>query len=96
MKDAKDAGFLSRKLNGMGHAAWPDRMFLHHGRVFFVEFKRPSGVLTPLQFHMHKLLREHHMDVYTVRARDEMAMVLRSQASRCRQHGYHVGEIFKR
>lgn len=40
----------SIKLNGPGQRGWPDRMFLlGHGKVAFIEFKRPGGKLTALQ-----------------------------------------------
>lgn len=51
-------GAEARKMNGLGAAAWPDRLFiLPWGRAVFVEFKREGEPLTPLQKNMQKTLR---------------------------------------
>ena len=51
-------GVPSRKMNGMGHRGWPDRMFLvPGGQPFFIEFKRPGGKVTALQDHTISMLR---------------------------------------
>lgn len=47
---AKGLGFKVRKMNGQGFNHWPDRLFLGpDGRTFWVEFKRPGGMLSPGQ-----------------------------------------------
>ncbi len=62
---ARGAGLIARKLDfGEG---WPDVMFLHKGRVLFMEFKQLTGRTTPLQQHMHRVLREHGFTVLVVR-----------------------------
>lgn len=64
VKHARRAGVLARKLDfGQG---WPDFMFLHSGRVLFIEFKRPGERPTPLQVHMHTLLQLAGFRVCTV------------------------------
>ena len=63
---AKAKGVISRKLDGMGHRSWPDRMFLRHGRVIFIEFKRKGEVPTPLQQLCHKQLTAAGFQVYIV------------------------------
>lgn len=51
VKWAKGRGILARKMNGLGNASWPDRMFvLPNGVVAFVELKRPGEEPTPLQY----------------------------------------------
>ena len=54
---AKRLGCLSRKMNGLGNRAWPDRMYLYNGAVMFIEFKRPGLTATPLQLHFHSMLK---------------------------------------
>jgi hypothetical protein len=47
---AKERGCLSRKMNGLGYAGWPDRMFIGpKGEIGFLELKRPGQVPTALQ-----------------------------------------------
>lgn len=54
--------FISPSLVGV-----PDRIVITpNGRIIFVELKRESGVISPLQKHVHKLLREHHVDVRVI------------------------------
>jgi len=48
-KFAKDHGILAVKLNGPGDKGKPDRMFLHQGKVVFIEFKAPGKKPTALQ-----------------------------------------------
>jgi hypothetical protein len=46
----KRRGLTALKLNLQGNTGWPDRLVvLSHGRVCFVELKRPGGKLRPLQ-----------------------------------------------
>lgn len=42
---AQAHGILVLKLNLIGNTGWPDRLFLHRGRVVFIEFKRPGDKL---------------------------------------------------
>lgn len=46
---AKSKGCLTLKLSGQNQKGQPDRMFLHYGRVLFVEFKAPGKRPTALQ-----------------------------------------------
>jgi hypothetical protein len=62
VKLARSRGWLSRKMNGLGNASWPDRLFVPPPNipiktVLWVEFKLPGKDPTPLQEHMHKDLR---------------------------------------
>jgi hypothetical protein len=49
---------LQFKLNLQGNNGWPDRIFLHKGRVLFIEFKRVGEDPTPLQVWRHKMLKQ--------------------------------------
>jgi hypothetical protein len=44
---ARAQGILCLKLNLMGNTGWPDRVFLHKGRVAFIEFKAPGRPCAP-------------------------------------------------
>lgn len=55
----------ARKMNGYGNRSWPDRMILlPNVSAFFIEFKRPGGVLSLGQEQEIKELRELGNDVY--------------------------------
>ena len=53
----KRAGGLCLKLSPVGLAGIPDRLvLLPGGRVFFIELKRPGGVIAPLQVQWAQVL----------------------------------------
>ncbi len=63
---AKKRGLMSRKMNGFGFRAWPDRLFLPENMaapwavaepLLWVEFKRAGQVATPEQARLHDDLR---------------------------------------
>lgn len=59
VRHAHARGCLTRKINGRGFRAWPDRLVLWPGgRAEFVELKRPGEEPTPLQRKLHRMLRE--------------------------------------
>ena len=61
---ARRHGVIARKLDfGEGY---PDYMFLYKGRVLFIEFKSTIGRLSPLQGHVHGVLRNSGFVVYVV------------------------------
>lgn len=58
-KEARKLGCKIRKLNGMGHRGWPDRLvMIPGGHTLYVEFKRENCRLSPLQEDWHKEARE--------------------------------------
>ena len=61
-------GYEAIKLttNGaLGVKGWPDYMFLGpKATIFFIEFKAPGGVCTPLQLERHFRLRKLGFPVY--------------------------------
>lgn len=76
---AKSRGLLCKKLSvqgPMGNTGWPDYLLLGLDRpldgspsepvVFFMEFKRPGGVLTPLQEETRKTIEERKFHYYVV------------------------------
>ena len=63
---AKDNGFLVRKYSSPGVPGGPDRIFYGHGTVFLLEFKTPSGVLSPEQKNEITRLKNHGVKVFIV------------------------------
>ena len=59
---AKTKGCITMKLSGQNQKGQPDRMFLHNGRVMFIEFKAPGKRPTALQARW--LDRLAHQDFY--------------------------------
>lgn len=65
-KYAREKGCLTYKFTSPARASVPDRMFIApEGKVFFIEFKRPKGKLTPGQMREITRLREYRIEVYT-------------------------------
>lgn len=65
LRELKKLGLRSRKMNGNGFRAWPDRMILiPGGSPVFIEFKRPGEKPTELQLENHKMLTELNYPVY--------------------------------
>jgi hypothetical protein len=56
---AKAKGCLTLKLSGQNQKGQPDRMFLYHGRILFIEFKAPGKKPTALQARWLDRLTEH-------------------------------------
>jgi hypothetical protein len=54
VRKAKALGCITRKMNGQGFNAWPDRLVLiPGGATVFIEFKKPGEDLRPLQQALH-------------------------------------------
>ena len=71
VKYAKSKGMLVRKMNGLGNRGWPDRMFItKNGDIFWIEFKRKGGKLSPGQETTLQLLGEYRQTIYIVDAVD--------------------------
>jgi hypothetical protein len=84
---AAEHGWLSRKMNGLGHRSWPDRLFIQPptliggGDDFWVEFKRPDVDVTPDQKRMISNLKARGQKVYICHSTDEFRKILK------RHHG---------
>lgn len=85
---ARDLGWLVRKMNGLGYAAWPDRLFIGPRRVkkekrrFWVEFKKVGKDLTEAQRDIKFELEERRETVYVVWTLPEFDDILRDHDSR--------------
>ncbi len=64
---AKEKGMLVYKFTSPNRRSVPDRMFVvRGGHIFFVEFKRPGGKLSPQQEREGFRLASYGVVVYTI------------------------------
>lgn len=66
VKAARFAGWIAWKLSSPALRGVPDRMFFRQGRMVFIEFKSPTGVLGALQTEMLNLLRREGFEAHVV------------------------------
>lgn len=76
----------TRKLNGYGNSSWPDRMILLPGTpVFFIEFKRPGGALSPGQAHEINELKALGLRVFVCDDAEQAIIYCQAEAMRASQ-----------
>ena len=63
---AEAHNWITYKLGGLGAKGKPDRVFLHHGIVLFIEFKATGKVASPLQRWHSRQLAQIGFSVYFV------------------------------
>lgn len=63
---AGQLGCLVLKLNVIGRVGWPDRVFIYHKRLLFIEFKRPGEKARKIQGYIHECIRKHGFPVKVV------------------------------
>lgn len=56
-REAREQGWIVRKLAFLGTGGAPDRVFGKGGRGVFIEFKQEGGVPSPQQLRRHAELR---------------------------------------
>ena len=59
-------GCMHLKLVMWGRIGWPDHLYLYHGRVLFIEFKRAGEQPRKIQEYIHERIRKHGFDVVVV------------------------------
>jgi len=59
-------GCMHLKLVMWGRIGWPDHLYLYHGRVLFIEFKRAGEKPRKIQEYIHERIRKHGFDVAVV------------------------------
>jgi len=74
IRKAKELGWLVRKVQWLGRAGAPDRLFVRNGEVVFVELKREGGWLRRDQWKEARALRTQGV---IVRAADSLADALK-------------------
>ena len=63
-KASKLIGWWGIKLVPLKMAGLPDRMFIGHGKIVFIEYKIPGGKLRPIQKAVHAKFAKHGITVY--------------------------------
>ena len=64
VKAARLDGWFCWKLASPSLRGVPDRMFFRQGRMVFIEFKTPKGVVSALQSEMLNLLRREGFEAH--------------------------------
>lgn len=68
---AKKLGWLVYKFVSPNQRGVPDRMYIKDGKMFFIEFKAPGKLLTPLQLVHRKQITAEGFMVFTVSSVDQ-------------------------
>lgn len=63
---AKSQGWLVYKFQSPSNRGVPDRMFMRHGVLIFIEFKSPGKRPTNQQHATHERIRDHGFPVFIV------------------------------
>jgi len=78
-KAATLLGWWGIKLVPQFISGLPDRMFIGHHKVVFVEFKTEKGKVSKIQAYIHKKFKKYGHTVYIARSKDEMIRILNEQ-----------------
>lgn len=73
---AKQIGWYGIKLLSSYMRGLPDRMFIGHGKVVFIEYKTQSGVLSPSQRAIHRLFAQYVHTIHVARSVHDTIKVL--------------------
>lgn len=78
IKLAKKSGYNTRKVKFIASNGAPDRIFFKSNHFFWCEFKNANGVLSELQKHQQKLLKDAGQEVYNINDIDLFSKLLKS------------------
>lgn len=73
---AERRGWFQRKYKGPGRRSHPDRLFIRHGTVLWIEFKRAGKEPTDLQWREIRKMLAHGALVFWVDNLDDAKAVL--------------------
>ena len=73
---AKQIGWYGIKLLSSLMRGLPDRMFIGHGKVVFIEYKTQSGVLSPSQRAINRLFAQYGHTIHVARSVHDTIKVL--------------------
>lgn len=68
------------KVQAIGVRGFPDRLILLQGKVVFIEFKTPTGVLSEHQIRCHNRLKALGLDIHVCRSKEEAINVIENIA----------------
>lgn len=77
----KKLGGKCIKLSSANEEGLPDRMvLLPGGKIFFVELKRTTGILSVMQLYQHKIFRKLGQRVYVPKNKEAVDALLGEEA----------------
>lgn len=79
VKAAKELGWFSFKVLSQLNKGLPDKCFLGHGKVVFIEYKQPGKQPTKLQAKVHQIFAEHGIKVHIATSVDETIRILNNE-----------------
>jgi hypothetical protein len=71
VKAAKEQGWKTRKLNGLGNRNWPDQLVVVFDFVGFIEFKREGEDPREAQARLHTWLKDNKANVLVTTSHEE-------------------------
>lgn len=81
VKEAKKHGWWGIKLLSTLFKGLPDRLFVGHGIVVFIEYKQPGKLPTKLQSKVHELFKQNGVIVHIAHSKSETMEILNSYTS---------------
>tara|TARA_R100000541_G_scaffold34564_1_gene42965 strand:- start:2465 stop:2740 length:276 start_codon:yes stop_codon:yes gene_type:complete len=78
LKEAAKHGWFAFKVMSQLNKGLPDKCFIGHGKVVFIEYKQPGKQPTKLQAKVHQTFLEHGVKVHVCTSIDETMEVLNS------------------
>lgn len=75
-KAADKLGWWGIKLLSTLIKGLPDRMFLGHGRVVFIEYKQPNKKLSKMQEFIHKKFKQYGITVHIAYSVEDTIRIL--------------------
>ena len=81
VKAAKKLGWYSFKVLSQLNKGLPDKCYLGHGKVVFIEYKQPGKQPTALQAKVHQIFAEHGIKVHIATSVAETMEILNNEVS---------------
>lgn len=75
-KYLKSIGAYSMKISDRFSSGWPDLTVIHRGRVFFIELKTPTGIVSPMQKYVLGQITQAGGNAYVCRTLQEVKHVV--------------------
>ena len=76
VKEAKKHGWWGIKFLSTLFKGLPDRLFVGHGAVVFIEYKQPGKLPTKLQSKVHEMFKQHGITVHIAHSVNETMEIL--------------------
>lgn len=74
---ASDDGWEVRKCQWVGHDGAPDRLFMGHGRMVYIEFKKPKGHRKQIQIDEGQRIIDNGGEFYFCESLSHACIILR-------------------